>query len=174
MEAVPMWQPDPADIIYLARAGSLSLGSAESLTGGAVSAAVTAVPGASDVWGGAIVAYGAEVKRDLLGVPQSVLDQVGAVSADTALAMAHGARSRLGVDFAVSTTGVAGPLPHAGQEVGVVFIGVVGPGLARATEFAFKGGRAEVVASAVNAALGELFSALGGHEPVVSGNGEQP
>lgn len=168
-----MWRPEPATVIDMARAGGLSLGSAESLTGGAVSVAMTAVPGASAVWGGAVVAYSAAVKRDLLGVPASVLDGAGVVSVDTALAMAHGARARLGVDIAVSTTGVAGPQPHAGRSVGTVVVGIAGPGLARAQEFAFTGDRAAIVTRSVDAALALLLTALGGDVPHAPGIREQ-
>jgi len=172
-KAVPMWPPDAATVIELARAGGVSLGSAESLTGGAVSAAFTAVAGASDVWRGAIVAYDEAVKRDVLDVPASVLTEVGAVSADTALAMAHGARSRLGAGVVVATTGVAGPKAHAGKAVGTVVIAVVGPGFARTQEFAFVGDRGEIAQCAVDAAIGVLFRAVGGQEPGSHGTGEQ-
>ncbi len=149
------------------------MGSAESLTGGALSATITAVPGASDVWRGAVVAYHADVKRDLLGVPAHVLDEVGAVSPDTALAMAQGTRARLGVDIAVSTTGVAGPRAHDGREVGTVFIGVAGPGIARAQEFTFTGDRGAIVRRSVDAALTVFLSAMGGHTAEAPGIGEQ-
>ncbi|WP_062207989.1 CinA family protein [Demequina oxidasica] len=168
-----MWRPEPAHVLDVAREGGWLLGSAESLTGGALSAVLTAVPGASDVWRGAIVAYNADVKRDLLGVPASVLDAVGVVSADTALAMAHGARARLGVDIAVSTTGVAGPQAHGGRKVGVVFISVVGPGLARVQEFAFAGSREAVVEGAIDAALAAFLSAMGGRTAEAPGIREQ-
>lgn len=168
-----MSPPDATEIVELARNAGVTLGSAESLTGGAVSAAITAVPGASDVWRGAIIAYHSDVKRDLLGVPASVLDQVGVVSLDTALAMAHGARARLGVDFAVSTTGVAGPLPHGGRAVGTVVIGIVGPGVARAHEDVYVGDRDAIVARSVAAALATLATALGGGLPREYGSGEQ-
>jgi len=168
-----MWQPDAADVLALARVGGLTLGSAESLTGGAVSVAMTTPPGASDVWRGAVVSYHSEVKQSVLGVPQSVLDSVGPVSADTALAMAHGARSLLGVDVAVATTGVAGPDPHGGHAVGTVIIAVVGPGLARCAEHALIGDRRAIVDQAVDAALRALFESLGGHDPQPPGNGEQ-
>ena len=91
------------------RALGWSLATAESCTGGLVAAALTAIPGSSDVITGGIVAYANEVKTGELGVSAELIEQHGAVSAEVAEAMARGARERLGVDVAVSVTGVAGP-----------------------------------------------------------------
>ena len=84
--------------------------------------------GASEVFGGGIVAYSAEQKHLLLDVPKTVLKREGSVSAETALRMARGARRNLGVDVAVATTGVAGPEPdERGNAVGTGFVAVAGP-----------------------------------------------
>ncbi|MSO95339.1 MAG: nicotinamide-nucleotide amidohydrolase family protein [Thermoleophilia bacterium] len=105
-----------------------TLGTAESCTGGIVAARLTSVGGASDVFRGSIVAYGNEIKTGALGVPDSLLAEHGAVSAEVAASMAHGARERLGVDVAVSVTGVAGPAGGTPEKpVGLVFLHVVGP-----------------------------------------------
>jgi len=168
-----MWRPDPSNVLELARSAGLSLGSAESLTGGGVSASLTSVAGASDVWRGGIVAYDAQVKASVLHVPLSVLEVAGPVSADTALAMAHGGRAVLGADLVVATTGVAGPDPHAGKTAGCVVVAVAGPGIAMVRSFAFKGGRANVVDQSIDAALALLFEALGGQMPSGRGFGEQ-
>ena len=88
---------------------------AESLTGGLLAAALASVPGASVVFRGAIVAYATDLKASLLGVDQAVLDSRGAVSAETAQAMAEGVRSRLGATFGLATTGVAGPIRPRGS-----------------------------------------------------------
>jgi len=115
-------------VLDLCRARGLTLATAESCTGGMVAARLTAVPGASDVFLGSVVAYANAVKANELDVPQDVLDLHGAVSAETAAAMAHGIRSRLGADIGVAVTGVAGP--DGGTEekpVGLVFVHVVGP-----------------------------------------------
>lgn len=112
----------------LCRARGLTLATAESCTGGMVAARLTSVPGSSDVFVGGVVAYANTVKASELGVPQEVLEQHGAVSAETAAAMAHGVRARLGVDVGVAVTGVAGP--NGGTEekpVGLVFVHAVGP-----------------------------------------------
>jgi nicotinamide-nucleotide amidase len=112
----------------LCRARGLTLATAESCTGGMVAARLTSVPGSSDVFVGGVVAYANTVKASELGVAQKVLGQHGAVSAETAAAMAHGVRARLGVDVGVAVTGVAGP--NGGTEekpVGLVFVHAVGP-----------------------------------------------
>jgi nicotinamide-nucleotide amidase len=95
---------------------------AESLTGGLLAAALASVPGASVVFRGGIVAYATDLKASLLGVDQAVLDTRGAVSAETAQAMAEGVRARLGATFGLATTGVAGPDPAEGKPVGTVYI----------------------------------------------------
>src|SRR5215813_372923 len=101
-------------------AGGLTVGTAESLTGGLVAAALTTIPGSSAVVRGGIVAYAADLKNSLLSVPADLLDRVGAVHPDVALAMASGARNRLKATIGVATTGVAGPDPADGQPVGTV------------------------------------------------------
>lgn len=113
------------ELIGRLREAKLTLGFAESCTGGLAAATVVAVPGASDVFLGSVVSYANSVKRDLLGVPQTVLESAGAVSAPCALQMARGAREALGCDLAVSVTGIAGP--GGGSEkkpVGTVYIAV--------------------------------------------------
>jgi len=97
---------------------------AESLTGGLVSAALTQIPGASTVFHGGIVAYHSSSKIELLGVDEALLSH-GAVQSDVALQMALGVARRLGTQFGVATTGVAGPSSQDGQAPGTVFIGVV-------------------------------------------------
>ena len=96
-------------VLELARARALTLATAESCTGGMVAAELTAIPGSSDVFAGGAVTYSNRLKHELLGVPEATLEQHGAVSAETARAMAEGARRRLGADLAVAVTGVAGP-----------------------------------------------------------------
>ncbi|MHC4222506.1 MAG: CinA family nicotinamide mononucleotide deamidase-related protein [Planctomycetota bacterium] len=107
----------------------LTLGVAESLTGGMLASFIVDVVGASKVFRGGIVAYATREKHELLGVPKTVLKREGPVSAETALRMARGARKRLEVDVAVATTGVAGPDPdEQGVKVGHGFVAVAGPG----------------------------------------------
>ena len=106
----------------------LTLATAESCTGGLIARRITALPGASRVYRGGVVSYWTEVKAAVLGVPQDILDQYGAVSEPTARAMAEGAQRITGADIAVSVTGVAGPDPdERGNPVGLVFIGLATP-----------------------------------------------
>ena len=99
----------------------------ESLTGGLLCAVLTDIPGASDVVRGAVVAYTMDVKRDVVAVDPEILLAHGAVSAETAAAMADRAREIFGTTWALSTTGVAGPAQQEGRPVGTVFVGLAGP-----------------------------------------------
>jgi competence/damage-inducible protein CinA-like protein len=115
-------------VLSLLRERGLTLGTAESSTGGLIAARLTDVPGSSDVFAGGVVAYSNELKVSQLGVPEEVLRRHGAVSAETAAAMARGARERLGVDVAVSVTGIAGPGGGSEEKpVGLVFLHASGP-----------------------------------------------
>lgn len=115
-------------VLGLCRAQGVTLGTAESCTGGLVAARLTAIPGSSEVFRGAIVAYADDVKHNSLGIPAGVLSAHGAVSAEVAGAMAQGARERLGVDVAVAVTGVAGPGGGSAEKpVGLVFFHAAGP-----------------------------------------------
>jgi nicotinamide-nucleotide amidase len=115
-------------VLALCRARGLSLATAESCTGGLVASRLTSIPGSSDVFRGAVVSYADEVKERELGVPAELLVRHGAVSAETAGAMARGVRERLGVDVAVSVTGVAGPGGGtADKPVGLVYLHAVSP-----------------------------------------------
>lgn len=141
-------------VIELCRERGLKLGTAESCTGGLVAARLTAVPGSSDVFEGGIVAYANEVKAEQLGVPRTVLDQHGAVSAETARAMAHGVCERLGVDVAVSVTGVAGPGGGTAERpVGLVHFHAVGPHGEKALSFDLPGEREWIRTRSAVAAL---------------------
>ena len=106
----------------------LTFATAESCTGGRVAERMTALPGVSAVYRGGVVSYWTSVKADVLGVPADILEAHGAVSEETARAMAEGARRITGADIAVSVTGVAGPDPdERGVSVGIVYIGLATP-----------------------------------------------
>ncbi|MDQ3889310.1 MAG: CinA family nicotinamide mononucleotide deamidase-related protein [Actinomycetota bacterium] len=110
-------------VLALCRERGLALATAESCTGGLVGARLTSVPGASDVYVGGVVAYADEAKARILHIPADVLARAGAVSAETAGAMARGARHALGADVALSVTGIAGPGGGTREKpVGLVFL----------------------------------------------------
>ena len=110
------------------KARGMTLGTAESCTGGLIAKRLTDIPGASQVFLGGIVSYTNDVKARVLGVPQHILDQFGAVSPETAIAMAQGARNVLGCDIALSATGVAGPdKDDWDHEVGTMFVAIATP-----------------------------------------------
>ena len=111
-----------------ARERGLFLGTAESCTGGLIAKRITDVPGSASVFKGGVVSYHCEVKAGVLGVSQALLDEKGAVCAEVAKQMALGARTVLGCDLAVSTTGVAGPDPdERGNPVGLVYTALAAP-----------------------------------------------
>ncbi|MQY15397.1 putative MG115-like protein [Streptomyces sp. RB5] len=154
-----------------------SLAVAESLTGGLVAAALTAVPGASRTFRGSVTAYATDLKRDLLGVPGDLLADRGAVDGEVARQMAAGVRWRLGADWGLSTTGVAGPEPQDGQPVGTVFLAAAGPGgQNEQVRLSLEGDRDEIRAATVLAALELLqrvVNAAGGADAMESPAGEQ-
>jgi nicotinamide-nucleotide amidase len=144
----------PELVLDLLREQGLTLGTAESCTGGLVAARLTDVPGSSDVFRGAVVAYANEVKEERLGVPAEVLAAYGAVSEETAAAMAHGAREALGVDVAVAVTGIAGPDGGTDEKpVGLVYLHAVGPAGERGRRLDFPGDRDTIRLRAAVAAL---------------------
>lgn len=141
-------------VLELCRTRGLSLATAESCTGGLVAARLTAIPGASDVFHGAVVAYADGVKEAELGVPLALLTEHGAVSAEVAEAMARGARKRLGVDVALAVTGVAGPGGGSAQKpVGLVYFHAETPESGRGASFSFPGDRDSIRRRAAVSAL---------------------
>ncbi len=141
-------------VLDLLRAQGLTLATAESCTGGLVAAQLTAVPAASDVFQGAVVAYSNELKAAELDVPETLLRAHGAVSAEVAAAMAHGARARLGTDVAVAVTGVAGPGGGTVEKpVGLVFVHASGPGADLAVRLDLPGDRETIRLRSTVAAL---------------------
>lgn len=138
----------------IARLQGRTLATAESCTGGGIGDALTAVPGASNVYKGGIISYCNEVKHNLLNVTAQMLDQYGAVSAPVAQAMARGARGALNSDVAVSVTGLAGPSgDEYGNPVGTVYIGYADANICLSRHFLFSGDRESVRGQAIEAAL---------------------
>ena len=137
-----------------------TLATAESLTGGRVAAALTAVPGSSVVFVGGVVAYSTAVKVSVLGVPAALIEEHGVVSAACARAMATGVRALTGATYAVSTTGVAGPGDQDRVRAGTVYVGVAGPGSPAAVALELSGGRAAVQQQATDEALSAIAAIL--------------
>jgi nicotinamide-nucleotide amidase len=155
-----------AIVLDLARRGGLTIGTAESCTGGLVSARLTSVPGSSHAFVGGLVAYDDRLKLDALGVPRELLERHGAVSAETAAAMATGARSALGADVGISVTGVAGPGGGTPEKpVGLVFLHAETPDASHGVELRLPGGRDAVRRRAAASALHLLRRLLSQDRP---------
>jgi nicotinamide-nucleotide amidase len=148
--------------LLLARGETVAV--AESLTGGALGAAITAVPGVSSTFRGGVIAYATELKADLLGVPADLLARTGPVDGLVAAAMAAGVRGRLGATYGLATTGVAGPDPQDGHLPGEVYLGLAGGGRLRLLHrrVDLTGDRAAIRAGAVVAALTFLHELIAG------------
>jgi nicotinamide-nucleotide amidase len=143
-----------------AREHGLTVATGESLTAGMIAAVLADTPGASAMLQGGIVAYQNDVKSAVLGVSPELLAEVGSVDGRVAEEMAIGARTLCGADIGVSSTGVAGPDPHDGKEVGRVFIGIATASRSFASAYNFEGNRAEIRGQACAAALEQLLEAL--------------
>lgn len=134
--------------------GDITVATAESCTGGNVAGRITRIAGSSAYLQGGIVSYSNEAKAHLLGVPQSVLENPGAVSEECARLMAEGAQRQLNATFAVSTTGIAGPSGGTDRKpVGLVYIAVAGPGDTVVEENVLSGDRAQVIEASTARAM---------------------
>lgn len=134
---------------------------AESCTGGMIASTLVDIPGSSAILAGGIVAYQNEVKEKLLGVPAETLNTVGAVSAETVKAMAEGARQKFGCEWAVSTSGIAGPGgAEPGKPVGTVWMCVANSLQNEAFCEIFSGNRNEVRQKSMYRVLGILLSKI--------------
>ena len=131
-----------------------TLATAESLTGGGIGAALTAVPGSSAVYKGGVISYTNEIKMSVLGVQQTLLERYGAVSPWVAGEMVSGVRRLMKADIAVSVTGLAGPGgDEFGNAVGTVYIGYEDNQRSVVSRYRFEGSREEVRAQTVEAAF---------------------
>ncbi len=142
------------------QAAGQTVACAESLTGGLLSGRITSVPGSSAVFRGAVVSYASEVKRDVLGVTAELV-----ISAACAEQMAAGARALLGADWALATTGVAGPDRQEDRPAGTVYVGIAGPDGVESAELSLTGTRDRIRAETCEWALTALVERLGGHQP---------
>ncbi len=138
-----------------------TLSCAESCTGGAIATKFTSHPGASSFFLGSAVTYAVDSKTSILGVERSIIDQYGEVSGPVASAMALGAQKKYKSDFALATTGNAGPTKgDMGQEVGTVFIGLASPEGVESLQFNMGNNRTRVINKTVNQAFEILYRAL--------------
>jgi len=155
----PAWfhegEPPAARIVRTLAERGRTVATAESVTGGGVGDALVRVPGASRCFRGGVTAYDNALKTALLGVDEALLRAHGAVSEQVAVAMARGARERLGADFAIATTGVAGPAgATAGKPVGLIWFALALPtGAVDTCNMTFAGDRDEVRRRGVERAL---------------------
>ncbi len=153
--------PAAERLVAALKAKGLRCATAESCTGGGVAAAVTGVAGASEVFAGGAVTYENAAKEKVLGVSGETLRRHGAVSSETAVEMAAGARRLYGVDLAVSLTGIAGPGGGSAEKpVGLVWFGLASAAGVATEKAVFPGSRAEVRAAAVRHALAMLVAAI--------------
>jgi nicotinamide-nucleotide amidase len=144
-----------------ARARGLTIGLAESATGGLVAAAITDRPGVSSWFAGSVVSYQTPTKASAIGVDIMMLDRYGPASEQIARAMASGARKRLGADIGISVTGVAGPsADERGVAPGTVYIGWAANGQAGSVVARLEGDRSAVRSAAVLLALQLLRSII--------------
>ena len=151
-----------AHILQLARAQNLHIATAESCTGGLVAAALTEIPGSSDVFDRGFVTYSNQAKIDMLGVSPQTLEAHGAVSEEVACEMAAGALARSTAQIAISITGIAGPGGSDFKPEGRVCFGIAQTGQATMTQTVEFGalGRAQVRQAALAHALGLFFHAV--------------
>jgi nicotinamide-nucleotide amidase len=140
------------ELIDALRRNGQSLSVAESLTGGLLASALIEIPGASDVFLGGVVAYTAQAKQEVLGVDHEALDH-GVVSKEVAIAMARRTLELFGSDYALSTTGIAGPGPQGGLEPGTLWLGCASKRASGAILVKLDGDRNQIRAAAVDAAL---------------------
>ncbi len=155
-----------AELVASAIAANITVATAESLTGGMVAATIIQVPGSSGMLQGGIIAYQNSIKERLLGVSASLLETQGAVDPQVASAMALGACTAAGARVGISTTGVAGPEPHQGKDVGHVYIGVALDGESKSYEYHFAGDREMIRLQATQEAISLL-------QQVINAAGEQ-
>lgn len=152
--------PLPEQVHDLLRQCAATVTTAESLTGGRLAAALTAVPGASATYVGGVVAYATELKVSLLGVDAGLVVEHGVVSAQCAVAMARGVRALTGATYGVATTGVAGPAEQEGKPVGTVHVGWCGPTGEHSLALGLSGDRAGIVEQTLDHALAAIAEQL--------------
>lgn len=159
IEALELSRDRVVAVLDALRGSGRTVATAESLTAGLVSAALTDVAGASEVVTGGLVVYSTELKTRLAGVDPALLAERGAVDPRVAEELAVGARQRCAADWGIGLTGVAGPDPQDGVAPGTVHLGFAGPATVTVRSVRLSGDRHAVRAAAVRAAL-EHFESL--------------
>lgn len=148
-------------VVAALKAAGKTAATAESCTGGLIGKLLTDVSGSSAVYPGGVISYAYEVKQALLGVDEALLREKGAVCAEVAEQMASGVRARLGTDFGVASTGIAGPgSDEFDRPVGLVFLAVADGRSTRVFEHRFSGDRGDVRAQAAAMAIRHLLDAV--------------
>jgi nicotinamide-nucleotide amidase len=147
------------EIIRTLSEGNESLVTAESITAGGLSSAITSVEGSSQIFLGAIVAYQNHVKAEVLGIDEAVIAEHTVYSQEVAEAMAHAVRSKFGATWAIATTGVAGPGPSDGVPSGTVWVAIDGP-VSQSLELSLAGDRESVRNATVATAIGTFTRIL--------------
>ncbi len=150
-------------LVQRLRERSWSIATGESLTAGLVSSTLASVPGCSAVFRGAVVAYAPEIKTEVLNVPVELLRK-GIVTEEVALALAQGARSRLGATVGIGTTGAAGPDDHDGMPAGTACIAVCSPSGQRVRTVHISGDRSQVRHAVTQAAVEAALEILDARE----------
>jgi len=144
------------------REKKLTIAAAESFTGGLFCKLITDVPGSSKYFLGGIVSYSYFAKERILKIPHDIINEFGAVSKETALAMAENIKLLFNSDIAISFTGVAGPEKQENKNIGTVFIGIAIKELKEVEEKHFKGSRSKIRKEAVNFGIKKIIKLLGG------------
>ena len=159
--------PGAAAALAALAEGSLTLATAESLTGGLIGELLTSVPGASAGYVGGVISYATRLKHTLTGVPAATLEALGPVAEATAAAIAAGVAGRCGADWGLAVTGVAGPEPQDGHPVGQVFVGLARPatGWQQVHELRLSGDRAAIRWQTAVMALALLSEAVRNNGP---------
>lgn len=157
-----MNRTSPAALCQLFRDRGWSLATAESCTGGRLGDLITGRPGSSEFYLGGVVAYSNRAKTELLGVESGIIREKGAVSPETALAMARGARKVFGSTVGAAITGIAGPGGGSPEKpVGLVYISLAGPRGEKVERHVFAGSRDEIKLRAARRAIALLVEAAG-------------
>jgi len=142
------------ELVKMLQGKRMFVATAESCTGGGIAAAITEIPGSSEIFAYGIVSYSNEAKERLLQVPHTLIEEYGAVSREVAQAMAQGARKLSEADIAIAVTGIAGPSGGSVQKpVGLVYIAVSGDKGTKADRYHFSGARREVRQKTKDAAI---------------------